>query len=220
MKYCLLGGLGHDQGSKTSWWSLCAAALCCETRAELNKCRRETLWNAGCQVTLGKPHVQKHLRGVIFGHRRSHQALLLDQVGVRWASHHLEFEFLKKKKLAREELGRELGNSFSHVVQILSSAESESTVWKLTSDEGPESGGSKSAPTLSWWNTILLTGQFQSPDTGKRLVWTGSRGHGVGSAPSTLLNCKCYSLILSVLSPTSSIIHRWWLSLSFQTFEM
>lgn len=126
----------------------------------------------------------------------------------------------KKKKLAREELGRELGNSFSHIVQISSSAESESTVWKLTSDEGPESGGSKSAPTLSWWNTILLTGQFQSPDTGKRLVWTGSRGHGVGSAPSTLLNSKCYSLILSVLSPTSSIIHRRWLSLSFQTFEM
>lgn len=42
---------------------------------------------------------------------------------------------VSKKKNEREELRRELGNSFSYIVQISSSTESENTVWKLTSDD-------------------------------------------------------------------------------------
>lgn len=47
-------------------------------------------------------------------------------------------------------LCREFENSFSHIFKISSSAKRENTVWKLQSDGGPESGGSKSAPILSW----------------------------------------------------------------------
>lgn len=147
--------------SKTSSWSVSVVALGCETQAELHKCRRETLWDTRCWVLwgggLGCPKPLRNHRwapeassSFIIGRGGSEVALLTSGVGVA-----------KKKKWAREEPGRELGNSFLHIVQISSSAESKNTVWKLTSDGGPESGGSKSAPILSWWNTILLTGQFQ-----------------------------------------------------------
>lgn len=84
-------------------------------------------------------------------HLRSPQALLLDRVGVSWASYlsgaQVVFLFFL---IAEAMLCREFENSFSHIFKISSSVKRENTVWKLKSDGGPESGGSKSAPILSW----------------------------------------------------------------------
>lgn len=161
----LVWGVGSRLGQKNiTMMPLCCCALLWNS-GRTQQMQMENLVKHTLSGTLGKLHVQKYPWGVIVGHLRSHQALVLDEVGVRWASHHLEFELLKEKKKKRKEQERSYVKSwwisFSHIVQISSAAERENTVWKLTSDGGPESGGSNSAPILSWWNTILLTGQFQ-----------------------------------------------------------
>lgn len=157
MKHCSVGGGVMIRAVKHHEASVLANDYKIWTK--VNKCRRKhTL--SGPLVDLG---VQKYQCGVSVWHLRSHHSLLLDSVGLRWASSHLECKFLqkKKKKRAGAELRREFGNCFSHIFKISSSAKRENTVWKLTSDGGPESGGSESIPIQSWWNTILLTTQFQ-----------------------------------------------------------
>lgn len=128
----------------------------------------------------------------------------------------------RRKKKSWIGVADRIGKQYLTYYKISSSAYSANTVCKLGSEGGLESEGTGSAPYHSGETPSLWPVNFNKTTDKERLAyidfpsWSCTQNCTV-SQPSlalslslshSLLNSKCYSLIFSILSLTSSIIHR------------